>query len=161
VKKAYLFWPIAGLIVLLDFLTKRAALNALQYGEPREVIGNYVRFTLGYNPGIAFGLSQYDSARPLLIIFTIIAVAGILWIYRTTDPAHKVQIVALGFILGGAIGNLLDRFQRAKGVADFIDVGIGSARFWTFNVADAAITTGAVLLILSSLIAGKEPVKQA
>ena len=154
-KKGQLFWPVAIVVVVLDFFTKRAAMGALTYGQPQQVVGDYVRFTLGYNPGIAFGLSQYDSARPLLIIFTIIAVAGILWIYRTTDAVHKVQILALGMILGGAIGNLLDRFQRARGVVDFIDVGIGAARFWTFNVADSAITVGAVLLILSLLFAPK------
>lgn len=156
-KKAHWFWPVAIAIVVLDFFSKRAVLGAFHPGESHQVFGDYVRFTLGFNPGIAFGLSQYDSMRPLLILFTIIACAGILWIYRTTDSRHRVQIVALALILGGAIGNLLDRFQRAAGVTDFIDVGVGMTRFWTFNVADSAITVGAILLLLSSLVAGKEP----
>lgn len=150
-KKAQLFWPIAIAVVVTDFITKRAALGALGRGESHQFIGDYVRFTLGYNNGIAFGLSAGDAGRPFLIIFTLIAVAGILWIYRTTDAAQKLQVAALALIMGGAIGNLLDRFQRVEGVVDFIDVGIGAKRFWTFNIADSAITVGAVLLILASM----------
>ena len=154
-KKSHLFWPLSAVIVIADFITKRMALHSLQEGESVRVLGDYLRFSLGFNNGIAFGLSQYDSARPILIVFTIIAVAGIIWIYRTTDAAQKLQIIALGMILGGAMGNLLDRFQRVQGVVDFIDVGIGTARFWTFNIADSAITVGAVLLIISSMFSPK------
>lgn len=159
-RKAQLFWPITAAVVLADFISKRIALGALTRGESREVLGNFLRFTLGYNNGIAFGLSQYDSVRPLLILFTTIAVAGILWIYKTTDPAHKVQVIALALIMGGAVGNLLDRLQRVEGVVDFIDVGVGTTRFWTFNIADSAITIGAILLVLSSMAASKQPAKQ-
>ena len=150
-SKGRLFWPLAAVIVLADCTSKRVVENALQPGTSREVIGDFVRFTLGYNRGIAFGLSVGNDARPLLILFTIIAVAGIIWIYRTTDGRQKLQVTALALILGGAIGNLLDRFQSAAGVVDFIDVGVGTTRFWTFNIADSAITIGAILLILSSL----------
>lgn len=151
-SKAKLFWPIAIGIVIADFITKRMILATMHYGESRQVIGDFVRFTLGFNNGIAFGLKFGDAARPVLILFTLIAVAGILWIYRSTDVRHRLQIVALAMILGGAIGNLLDRFQRAAGVADFIDVGIGAKRFWTFNIADSGITIGAVLLVISSFL---------
>jgi len=161
VKKERLFWPIAAVIVGLDFISKRIALGALARGESHEVFGDFVRFTLGFNKGIAFGLSQHDAARPLLILFTILAVAGIVWIYRTTDARHTLQISSLALIMGGAIGNLLDRLQRAQGVVDFIDVGVGMTRFWTFNVADSAITVGAILLVLSSLGSAKEPVKES
>lgn len=150
-KKAHLFWPLATAIVLADCASKRVVESAIDPGSSKEVLGEFVRFTLGYNTGIAFGLSFGDSARPLLILFTIVAVAGIIWIYRSTEVRHKVQIVALALILGGAIGNLLDRFQSSAGVVDFIDVGVGTTRFWTFNIADSAITIGAILLILSSM----------
>lgn len=158
-NKSRVFWPLAAGIVVVDFVTKQMALSALAAGGTKQVFGDYVRFTLGYNPGIAFGIGQVGSARPLLIVFTLCAVAGILWIYRTTPANQRLQIIALAMILGGAIGNLLDRFQRAQGVADFIDVGIGASRFWTFNVADSAITIGAILLIVSSFVTPKTEAK--
>jgi signal peptidase II len=150
-NKARLFWPLAAAVVLTDCATKRVAEASLHLGAPHPVFGDFLRFTLGYNRGIAFGIPVGDNGRIMLILFTIIAVAGIIWIYRSTEPQHKLQVVALGMIMGGAVGNMLDRFQSASGVVDFIDVGIGATRFWTFNIADSAITVGAVLLILSSL----------
>jgi len=150
-SKGKLFWPLASVIVLADCASKRVAESSLQPGAPHRVFGDFVRFTLGYNEGVAFGISVGDNARIMLILFTIVAVAGIVWIYRTTDARHKLQVMALAMIMGGAIGNMLDRFQSAAGVVDFIDVGVGANRFWTFNIADSAITIGAILLILSSL----------
>lgn len=155
-KKAQLFWPVALIIVIVDFITKRMILAQLSYGETRQVIGDFVRLTLGYNNGVAFGLNFGNSARPFLIAFTLLAVAGIIWVFRTTEARHRLQIFALGLVLGGAVGNLLDRFQHVEGVVDFIDVGLGPKRFWTFNVADSAITVGAVLLVLGSLFEKKE-----
>ncbi|HUP89795.1 MAG TPA: signal peptidase II, partial [Longimicrobiales bacterium] len=111
-KKAQLFWPIAAFVVVFDFLTKRMILAQLSYGETRQVIGDYVRFTLGYNNGVAFGLNFGNAARPFLIVFTLVAIAGIIWVFRTTEGRHRLQIFALGLVLGGALGNLLDRFQH-------------------------------------------------
>lgn len=155
-SKGRLFWPLAAVIVLADCASKRVAESSLQPGAPRQVLGDFVRFTLGYNEGVAFGISVGNNARIMLILFTILAVAGIIWIYRSTDARHKVQVMALAMIMGGAVGNMLDRFQSAAGVVDFIDVGVGANRFWTFNIADSAITIGAILLILSSLQADRE-----
>jgi signal peptidase II len=155
-KKAHLFWPLAATIVLADCASKRAIESSLTPGQGISIIGEYVRFTLGYNTGIAFGIPFGIGARPLLILFTLIACAGIVWIYRSTDAKQRVQIGALGLIMGGAVGNLLDRFRSAAGVVDFIDVGVGATRFWTFNLADSAITVGAALLVLSSFFEAKQ-----
>lgn len=155
-KKGHLFWPLATVVVGADYITKRMAESSLSLGRPHEVWGEFLRFTLGYNTGIAFGIPFGVGARPLLILVTIVAVAGIIWIYRTTQDQQKLQVIGLALILGGAIGNLLDRFRSASGVVDFIDVGIGNSRFWTFNIADSGITVGAVLLILSSFIEAPE-----
>jgi signal peptidase II len=154
--KARLFWPLAVAIVVVDYASKRAIEGTLDPGQHVSIIGEYVRFTLGYNTGIAFGIPFGVGARPLLILFTLIACAGIIWIYRTTDAKQKFQIGALGLIMGGAIGNLLDRLRSASGVVDFIDVGVGATRFWTFNVADSAITVGAILLVVSSFFETSE-----
>lgn len=160
-RKARLFWPLAVAIVLADCASKRAIEGSLSPGQPISIIGDYVRFTLGYNTGIAFGIPFGVGARPMLILFTLIACAGIMWIYRTTDAKQKLQIVALGLIMGGAVGNLLDRFRGSAGVVDFIDVGIGATRFWTFNIADSAITVGAILLVLSSFFESRDKVEKA
>ena len=150
-RKNITFWTVAAVITVLDFVTKQIAESSLERGESVHVIGDFLRFTLGYNTGIAFGLSVGTSSRWLLIIVTAATMALIVWLFRSVDERHKTQVFAFGLIMGGAIGNLLDRVFGSKGVIDFIDVGLGQARFWTFNIADSAITVGAVLLIVASL----------
>ena len=149
--KTITFWSLAVVITVLDFITKQLAEASLTRGRPVEILGEYLRFTLGYNTGIAFGLSVGDSSRWLLVGVTVLTMAMIFWLFRSIDERHKAQIVAFGLIMGGAAGNLLDRMFGNYGVIDFIDVGVGSTRFWTFNIADSAITVGAILLILGSL----------
>lgn len=154
-RKNITFWSVAALIGVLDFVTKQIAEASLQRGESVEVLGNFLRFTLGYNTGIAFGLTLGSSSRWVLIIVTLLTMGLIVWLFRSVDARHKLQVFAFGMIMGGAFGNLLDRTFGSKGVIDFIDVGIGTSRFWTFNIADSAITVGAILLILASLFERK------
>jgi signal peptidase II len=125
--------------------------GSLQRGQPVEVLGDFLRFTLGYNTGIASGLSLGEPSRWLLVIVTVLTMGLIFWLFRSVDERHRSQVIAFGLIMGGAAGNLLDRIFGSYGVIDFIDVGVGTARFWTFNIADSAITIGAILLILGSL----------
>jgi signal peptidase II len=150
-QKNVVFWSIAVIISVVDFITKRVVENTLERGQSVEVIGDFLRFTLGYNTGIAFGISVGGSSRILLIAVTLLTMGLIVWLFRSVDARHKLQVVAFGMIMGGAIGNLLDRVFGNQGVVDFIDVGIGTNRFWTFNIADSGITVGAILLILGSL----------
>jgi signal peptidase II len=150
-RKTITFWVTAAVITILDFITKQLAESSLSRGESVQVLGDFLRFTLGYNTGIAFGISVGESSRWLLVIVTILTMGLILWLFRSVDEGQKAQVLAFGLIMGGAIGNLLDRVFGSKGVIDFIDVGIGGSRFWTFNIADSAITVGAVLLIIASL----------
>lgn len=150
-RKTVTFWSIALTITVLDFITKQLAESSLQRGQPVEVLGDLLRFTLGYNTGIAFGLSLGGASRWLLVAVTLLTMGLIFWLFRSVDASHKLQVIAFGLIMGGAAGNLLDRIFGSQGVIDFIDVGVGQARFWTFNIADSGITVGAILLILSSL----------
>ncbi|HEY0809246.1 MAG TPA: signal peptidase II [Longimicrobiales bacterium] len=154
-RKNITFWSVAAFIGVLDFVTKQIAEASLQRGESVEVLGNFLRFTLGYNTGIAFGLTLGNSSRWVLIVVTVLTMGLIVWLFRSVDARHKLQVFAFGMIMGGAFGNLLDRTFGSKGVIDFIDVGIGTSRFWTFNIADSSITVGAVLLILASLFERK------
>lgn len=143
------FWGTAVTVVILDFVTKLIAERQLFPPHvPHRVIGNVVRFTLAYNPGAAFSMSLGSPLASRLIFgsFALIALV-ILWrLYRGTGPNDRLKVLALGLAWGGAAGNLVDRFRSRPGVVDFIDIGVGDVRFWTFNVADSAVTVGAVLL---------------
>ena len=142
-----LFWSVIGVILVADIITKRLAVEHLMPRRmPHEVIGEWVRFTLVYNPGAAFGLHLGQYSRWIFTALTLVALV-ILWrLFRQTAPGDKVRLLALSLVTGGAIGNLIDRLRGAAGVVDFIDVGIGDWRWPTFNVADMAVSTGAFLL---------------
>lgn len=143
----WIFWGVIVVVVTVDVLTKWAAVYGLvpEY-TPHEIVGEFVRFTLAYNPGAAFGLSVGAASRWIFTILTIIAL-GVLWsLYRSTREGDYTRTLALALVSAGAIGNLIDRVRWSRGVVDFIDVGIGQHRFWTFNVADSAVSVGAILL---------------
>jgi signal peptidase II len=145
-------------VLVTDWITKRLAVASLSPAHvPHEIIGEYVRFTLAYNRNAAMGLSLGQYSRIGFTVTAIIMLVVIGAIYRKVEPHVRGEAAALGLIAGGAMGNLADRLTSALGVVDFIDVGIGDLRFWTFNVADAAVTTGAVLLILLTTRSGKQP----
>lgn len=145
-KNARIFWAAAIGIVILDVLTKMAAVARLTEHVPHEVLGNFARFTLAYNPGAAFSMSLGENSRYIFGVFAVCALI-ILWrLYRSTVGGENMRVLALGLAWGGAAGNLIDRFHRSQGVVDFIDIGIGDVRFWTFNVADSAVTIGALML---------------
>ncbi|HYC50804.1 MAG TPA: signal peptidase II [Gemmatimonadaceae bacterium] len=144
--RARLFWGAALTAVTLDVITKYYAVKHLFPHQPKEIVGEVLRFTLAYNPGAAFSMSVGDASRYVFGGFAFIALI-ILWkLYRESTPAERLKPFALGCAWGGAAGNLIDRIRSERGVVDFIDIGIGGTRFWTFNVADAAVSVGAVLL---------------
>lgn len=148
-RKTRIFWPLLALLVLADCTTKALAVERLSPAyEPHEVLGSMLQLTLAYNPGTAFGLDIGPWSRPLLIGITLFIVMVLLQSYRRAPAADGVRALALALVCGGAVGNLLDRLRSARGVVDFIDVGLGAHRFWTFNLADVAVTSGAVLLML-------------
>lgn len=147
--KARIFWPLLSLLILADCTTKELAVEHFSPAHvPHDVLGSTLRFTLAYNRGMAFGVDWGPWSRPLLIAVMVVSLVVLVELYRRAAPAKGVLAVALALVAGGAIGNLLDRLQSSRGVVDFIDVGVGTHRFWTFNVADAGITVGAVLLAL-------------
>ena len=142
-----LFWTVALLVILLDQMTKQWAVNNLQPPHiPHEILGNFLRFTLAYNEGAAFSMSVGEYSRYIFGGFAIIACV-ILWrLFRASRPGETVRVLALALAFGGASGNLIDRFRARASVVDFIDIGIGGVRFWTFNIADTAVTFGAIML---------------
>ncbi|NJC39973.1 signal peptidase II [Brevundimonas alba] len=142
----------ALLIVVVDQLIKAWVLNGLglQYeGQSHPVMDPVFNITLVHNEGVSFGLFGDGSARWMLSVFSI-AVAGVLgWWALKAD--RRLLVTAVGLIMGGAIGNVIDRI-RFGWVVDFLDFS-GTGFFpWVFNIADSAITIGVILLILDSLL---------
>lgn len=152
-----LYFAVAALVVILDQASKRIIWEIYQYRGGVEVIDGFLRVTLSKNKGAVFGI--LSSATQLLLVVTIISI-GVLgfFAYRMRyAPASKR--VCLGLILGGAFGNLIDRLAAGE-VLDFIDMGFGSYRWPTYNVADIAVTVGAVLLILGYVLHPDLPQKE-
>lgn len=144
---ARLFWGAAIAVVIVDYITKRLAETLLFPPHiPHPVIGDVVRFTLAYNPGAAFSMSLGPYSRYIFGGFAVIALIALWQLNRKTTAAERVKSLALALAWGGAAGNLIDRIRSPLGVVDFIDIGAGGIRFWTFNVADSAVSVGAVLL---------------
>ncbi|MEP6589742.1 MAG: signal peptidase II [Gemmatimonadota bacterium] len=143
------FWGLLLVVVVLDRITKVLAERALGAGEAISLVGETAQLRLVYNPGAAFGLHLGAYSRWIFMGIAIVAVVFLYRMWRETDLPDRLRLYALGFVAGGAAGNLIDRFISPRGVVDFIDVGIGSARWPTFNVADIAVSCGAVALALS------------
>ena len=144
---------IALAIVVLDQVTKHWAVNALAQEPPRHVIWT-LQWNLAFNRGMAFSKGQ--GLGPIIGLAAILVVVVVLLSVRKNTST--VVAAAAGFIVGGAIGNLVDRFFRDAGwlrgsVVDFIDF----QWFPIFNIADAGVNVGGVLFVLWSLFAGRRP----
>lgn len=138
---------LVGAIVLVDAFTKLLAVDRLAPAHvPHPVFGDWFRWTLVYNPGAAFGLYLGPWSRWIFVVLTVVAL-GVLWsLYRGSAPEARWRVGAVISIAGGALGNLVDRLRSPRGVVDFIDVGVAEWRWPTFNVADIAVSLGALTL---------------
>ncbi len=153
--KSSIYPFIAAAITCLDLFTKYLIKNTFDdSGQSVEIAGNYIRFTLIYNKGITFGLFNMvkSSLMPVfLVILAILALTVVVYLYINISHSFKGQIpgilgkIALMFIIGGAMGNIIDRLLN-KAVVDFIDVGIGNHRWYTFNTADSFVVIGGIIL---------------
>ena len=149
-----LFWSTASAVVILDFLTKLLAVATLAR-RPLEIVGDYVVLRLVYNQGAAFGIHLGDYSRWIFFGLAIVALFVLGSMVRSTRAGDRFRLLALALVCGGAFGNLIDRIRSSQGVVDFIEVGIGSYRWPTFNVADSAITVGAIALAISLWLEGR------
>jgi signal peptidase II len=152
-RKARYFWPLLSVLFLTDCTTKNLIVDSLGADPvPRSLFDGVVRLTPMYNAGTAFGfdLRPYigDGARLLMISLMVAMVLGLAHLYRRMSTRSRLAGAALGLACGGALGNLFDRLRFSAGVVDFINVGFGTHRFWVFNVADAGITVGGIMLAL-------------
>jgi len=146
-RVAVLLFITAAVIVAVDQVTKAIVVSHLREGESRRVVGSVLSWTYQRNPGSAFGLFRHVP-----VLFTVLAaVIAVVIIVRSPQVRDKLVAFALGLVLGGALGNLVDRIARPPGVfrgrvIDFVDL-----HWWpVFNVADSAVVIGAVLLLIAS-----------
>jgi len=147
--RARVFWPILLTFLIADCTTKELAETYLAPEHtPHEVAGSVVRFTLAHNAGAAMSLSLGRYSRIGFSLAALLALFVLVRLYLTTPASARRRAAALALLVGGAVGNLLNRLVSPRGVTDFIDIGVRAWRFWTFNLADAGITIGAALLLI-------------
>jgi signal peptidase II len=159
-------WQILGIVTCLcffmDWLSKYLAATYLYGHLPIKIIGNYVQFMLVYNRAALFGIDPrhwipFFPLNAFFFVFTIIAIAVILFYFKILHEKDILSQIGLILILPGALGNLFDRIVHpAKGVVDFIRVGISDTVYWPiFNLADAYVTVGVILMIISFIFEGQ------
>ncbi len=141
---------LALLVVLADQLSKWWMLTQVM-DPPRQIeVTSFFNLVLAWNRGVSFGLfNEQGAALPWILSgLAVLVVAGLIWWLRTLD--RRLPAAALGLVIGGAIGNVIDRV-RFGAVGDFLDVHVAGYHWPAFNLADGAITVGVVLLIFDGL----------
>jgi signal peptidase II len=153
--KLTIFSIIFPVVMVLDFITKRWALDALA-AQRGELLGGLVPLTLAFNKGAAFGIRVGEDSRWLFVPITLVALGLLVYILAQTARHDYPRILAISLVVSGAVGNLYDRVRWSRGVVDFIGpIDLGIYDFPIFNVADIAITCGAILLAYSFLMEEK------
>lgn len=148
---------VAVVVVILDQITKALVRPALALHESVAVIPGYVDFTRVHNTGAAFGMlnaAEFPFKTVVLSLVAVIALSGVAWYAATVPLTDRLARIGIAGVLGGAIGNLIDR-ATAGYVLDFVDAYWNGWHFWAFNVADAAITVGVMFMILDILGVGR------
>jgi signal peptidase II len=152
-KSLLIFFLTAGLVMLLDQLTKCYVGSSFQLYESVPVISGFFNLTYIRNPGAAFGFLSNTSPffRGAFFSLVTLVAAGLILYYLLHNKIEDLWLlIPLAFILAGALGNLADRYRFGE-VIDFLDVYIGPYHWPAFNVADSAISIGALFLIVDML----------
>ncbi len=145
---------IAVVVVVLDQWTKALVRGRLELHESVDVVAGWLSLTRVHNTGAAFGmLNGVDFPFKTLVLMIVAgtALAGVAWYAASLPADQKLARLGLAGVLGGAIGNLIDR-ATAGYVLDFVDAYWGTWHFWAFNIADAAISVGVVFLLLDVVL---------
>ena len=148
---------VALVVVVLDQITKALVRPALALHDSIEVIPGLVDLTRVHNTGAAFGLLnsvEFPFKTVVLSLVALVALGGVAWYAATVPIGDRLARIGIAGVLGGAIGNLIDRSTIGY-VLDFVDAYWNGWHFWAFNVADAAITVGVILMILDILGLGR------
>ena len=147
-RKALYFSAIVLSVLVVDVATKGLASHALPPGEQVPVVGDYFSLLFIENPGVAFGISLGVHGQWVMIGLSFVALVALGAMYRGTPAADRRRLLAMALIWGGALGNMIDRFRSARGVVDFLVFQYHDWQSPVFNVADVAVTSGAILLAL-------------
>jgi signal peptidase II len=149
-KKYPVFTLTAGISLLLDQWSKIYIDNHFELSQSKRIITNFFHLTYVRNPGAAFGIFADNAIRvPFFITISSVATLGILWYVRRIAREKHWQLLALGLILSGALGNLIDRIRLGE-VIDFIDVHWYNYHWPAFNIADSAICVGVTIMLICS-----------
>jgi len=144
-------WIVPAALVV-DQLSKFAVMRTMLRHQSIPVLGDFFRLTYIHNSGAAFGL---NLGSPLLhTLVSIVALGALIWLFRSAPREDRLMRCALSLVLGGALGNIIDRIHLHE-VVDFFDFGIGDLRWPVFNFADSFVTVGIALLALAYSRHGK------
>jgi len=158
-RLAWAAYGIALAVIVLDQLTKLWFLSATGNAQALGLTGGVVvvpgllKFSFVQNQGVSFGLFGGGEARWLLSVFSIVVAGALAWWATTAN--RRLLIAAIGLVIGGALGNAIDRVRFGY-VVDFLDFSSTGLFPWVFNVADSAITVGVVLLIIDSVLSERK-----
>ena len=153
---------VAGLVVVLDQITKLLIRRDFELYDSSVVIPNLFSLTRIHNTGAAYGLldnTDLPFKTGLLALVSVAALVGLVMFAVTLPEIHRLARVGVALVVGGAVGNLIDRVWLGY-VVDFLDVYRGAWHFWAFNVADSAITIGMALIILDQMGIGRHRVPE-
>lgn len=148
-----MYYIVALIIILLDQMTKWQIVKSMEIGESIEIIKDFFYITSHRNRGAAWGILQ--DQMWLFYIVTIVVVIAIIYYMEKQAKGIALFQLSLAFLLGGAIGNFIDRLFR-KEVVDFLDTYIFTYDFPIFNIADAALTIGVILLFIQMIFESRE-----
>jgi len=155
IQRPYIGLYVTAVIGLVDQITKWFVLDGMGDVHKTVPVTSFLNIVLVWNKGITFGFLSQSSQEiiPYILVAVAVVILGLLgrWLIRTTSAAVAI---ALGGIMGGAIGNVVDRI-RYGAVVDFLDFHFAGHHWYAFNVADAAIVTGVALLLIDGMVRGK------
>lgn len=152
-----LVWWLIAVVVVADQVSKLLVQAYIPLFDTLTIIPGLLDLIHIHNAGVAFGIMndvEHPYRAALTTALALVALAGIVYYARQVHPSERLARTGLSLILGGAVGNLIDRIRLGH-VVDFIDVYRGDWHFWAFNVADAAISCGAVLIFIELFFAGR------
>lgn len=152
----YIYYLIAAFIIGIDQFTKWLVVNKMELYEQIPIIEDFFYFTSHRNSGAAWGI--LEGKMLLFYIITTIVTIGIIYYMEKYAKGQKLLALSLSFILGGAIGNFIDRLLH-KEVVDFLDFKIFSYDYPIFNLADSFLVVGVIILIIATFLEDNEEVK--